>query len=161
MTQPGEQDLTVPSRFLFDDATLTSWQGYLWALADRLRCEVVNDPGLLDVLLAPPHTVPRLYPPLSDMALVEEFLATLRRHRFTDEQAAAAYLSFFWCVLGLLRVNIICAAADPVGSHGRGDGANSPVVDRLQRCLSEDHSQQQYEEAVEALLDRLEQTLLS
>jgi len=149
---------TSPFHIAESDIT-SSWQGYLWALADRLRCVVTEDPRALDALMAPCAGAQWLSPPLSDLVLVEEFLSTLSRHRFTDRQAAEAYPTFFWCVLGLLRVstaNDTVAAPLPCG-HDEPDV--SPTVQRLRSSLSEDHAREEYEDAVESLLGRLERSL--
>lgn len=149
---------TSPFHIAESDIT-SSWQGYLWALADRLRCVVNEDPQALDTLMAPSSGAQWLSPPVSDLVLVEEFLSTLRRHRFTDRQAAAAYPTFFWCVLGLLRVSTANATVAPPGGRRHTEPDVSPTVQRLRSSLSEDHAQEEYEDAVEALLGRLERSL--
>jgi len=97
---------------------------------------------------------------LADLALVEEFLSTLTSHRFTDQQAAAAYPTFFCCVLGLLRINT-ANTADPPAAGKCGSQGTAPVTERLRSSLSEDHSREDYEYAVEALLERMERSLAS
>lgn len=150
----------LTSRFHIDDTDVTSsWQGYLWALADRLRCVVTEDPLALDALLAPRASARWLSPPLSDLVLVEEFLSALSRYGFTDRQAAAAYPIFFSCVLGLLRVATADTTDAPLTSLPATDDAATPMIHRLRPSLSEDHTREEYEDAVEAMLTRLERSL--
>jgi len=159
VSQPADSHAGVRSRFHVDDAALTAtWQGYLWALADELRRQADADSSLLNTLLAPSAEARWLSPPLNDLALVEEFLSTLRYHRFTDEQAAAAYPTFFWCVLGLLRVSTVSTPA--VSGPTTYELVAAPTVQRLRAELSQEHSRSEYEDAVEALLERMQISLV-
>ena len=72
-----------------------SWQAYLAEVAYHLRAAVAADPDLLRTLTAAPRAARWLRPPVGDLVLVEEFLTSMNRYGFSDEETAKAYVIFF------------------------------------------------------------------
>ncbi len=101
---------------------------------------------------------------------MQEFLDALIHRGFTEEQAARAYRAFTSFLLGhlLLEVASLGAETSPVEEPlDEGDAPvpnsdaelgvdNYPTVRRLRGLLAEDHTQAEFEQALELLLDRLD-----
>ena len=116
---------------------------------------------------------PWLRPPLRSVDLVEHFLHTLSDHGFTDEQVVEVYRAFSSFLLGgfLLESAVRGADTSPVevpmdegdaqlpNEDGQVDLSDSPTVARMKPLLSDDRSKEEFEIALETLLDRLEISL--
>lgn len=152
-----------------------SWQGYLQTLANAVREIAVNHPMAFPLIATRHPAAPWLRPPLRSIELVDDFLSSLSSYGFTDDQAVESYRSFSSFLLGglLLEATARGAAMAPVGLPvDEGDGgenpasntadlASTPTVARLEAKLSEDHSQEEFEIALEATLERMAATLAS
>ncbi|MGB3763083.1 MAG: TetR/AcrR family transcriptional regulator [Ornithinimicrobium sp.] len=175
---PGREDLleAVIARVLVGlperlDRQLTgTWQGYLQAYSHEVRAIAIKHPEVFPLVATKHPAAPWLRPPLRSIELVEDFLTTLSGHGFSDAQVAETYRSFTSFLLGhlLLECGIRGASTGPVdealdegeatvphqdGMRGLDD---APTVRRLRPLLSEDHAEEEFEMAVEALLDRIE-----
>lgn len=156
-----------------DDELERTWQGYLLALAHAVRRVAIEHASAFPLVATRHPAAPWLRPPLRSLDLVEDFLQTLLRHGFTDQQAVAAYRAFTSFLLGqlLLESTTRGARTSPVEMpmdegeaqlaqrDGRLDLGIRPTVARMQPLLSEDHSEDEFETSLEILLDRLELTM--
>jgi len=156
------------------DAQLSeTWQGYLQTLAHAVRRLAVEHAAAFPLVASRHPAAPWLRPPLRSLELVENFLSTLSRHGFTDQQVVDAYRSFSSFLLGQLLLESAIRGADtsPVevplaerdaeipNEDGQIDLTGNPSVARLRPLLSEDRSQEEFELSLETLLNRLELNL--
>lgn len=156
-----------------DTGPYESWQGYLQNLAHGVR-EVALEHPLVFPLVATRHpAAPWLRPPLRDLELVEHFLSTLIDHGFTASQAVATYQAYTSFLVGHLLLESAQHGADsspvevPFDEGGAGvpggdaevDVSQFRTIQSLRDLLSRDSSEEQFEVALETLLDRLELSL--
>lgn len=157
------------------DPELTrTWQGYLQALGHRAR-EVMEEHPRAFPLVATRHpAAPWLRPPLRSLSLVDDFLDRLIGHGFDDSTAVRAYQAFSSFLLGnlLLEATVRGAETGPAEvALDEGDAdlhtadAEEEVQDhvhlvRLRGLLATDNSDEQFEIALESLIDRLELELM-
>ncbi len=155
---------------LADDLPSISWQGYLQTLAHLMRRIAIDHAKAFPLIATRHPSAPWLRPPLRSLDLVESFLTNLKKHGFTDEQTVTTYRSFSSFLLGnlLLEAATRGAKTSPVEipldegdaqvphEHGEVDLRGKPETARLRPILSEDHSDEEFETALETLLDRLE-----
>ncbi|MEV0767578.1 TetR/AcrR family transcriptional regulator C-terminal domain-containing protein [Nocardia salmonicida] len=140
-----------------------SWQGYLQRLAHGVRRVAIEHPEVFPLMAASPPQAPWLCPPLRSLNWMESFLETMLHYGFDDRQAVQIYRSFATFLLGHLLLEVATmgvelspiATAEP-GQHESSDLADYPHVYRLQRQLAANRAADEFEESLEALLDRLE-----
>jgi AcrR family transcriptional regulator len=156
-----------------DDQLSGSWQGYLQTLAHAVRRVAIEHPGAFPLIATRHPAAPWLRPPLRSLELVEDFLRTLSAHGLSDEQVVEAYRGFSSFLLGNLLLEVAQSGAEtsPVeepldeggaqvpNADGRVDLSGSPTIARFRPLLSEDRSADEFEIALETLLDRLELTV--
>lgn len=149
------------------------WQGMLQWLAHSVRQIALEHPRIFPLVATRHPAAPWLRPPLRSLRVVEDFLAGLTDRGFTDAQAVHTYRAFTSFLLGhlLLEVSAAGATTAPVEepldegdatlpTHDQElDPATYPTISRTSSLLSEDHTQQDFEIALEALLDRLDLSL--
>lgn len=147
-----------------------SWQAYLQTLAHAVRDIAARHPLAFPLIATRHPAAPWLRPPLRSLEIVEHFLQTLGGFGFTDDQLAGTYRSFSSFLLGNLLLQSATQGADTslVGTPVDEGDAQIPNTDgeieldpdshvfRLRPKLSEDHSAEEFEAALETLLDRLE-----
>ena len=152
---------------------VTCWQEYLQTLAHAVRRIAVEHAGAFPLVATRHPAAPWLRPPLRSLDLVEDFLETLRGYGFNDQQIAGAYRGFSSFLLGnlLLEAATRGAKTSPIevpfdegdaqipNEDGQLDLTGRPETNRLRPLLSEDRSEDEFEIALETLLDRLEMTL--
>ncbi|WP_314453863.1 TetR/AcrR family transcriptional regulator C-terminal domain-containing protein [uncultured Microbacterium sp.] len=155
------------------EATGDQWQRFLQVTAHEVRRIAVEHPKAFPLIATRHPAAPWLRPPLRSIEVVEIFLATLIDFGFTDDQAVGAYRSFSSFLLGNLLLESAVRGAEtspadePLDEGGadipQGDGSmslvGSPHVLRLRGMLSENHAEDEFEESLEALLDRLDRQL--
>lgn len=134
-----------------------SWQVYLVEVAYHLRRVVAADPDALGVLTAPPGAAWWLRPPVGDLVLVEDFLASMQRYGFSDEDAAAIYLAFFTRLLALFCVQ--ARGSLPVPGDSALEEDAYPTLNRLRPLLSHDRDRDDFEDALDDVLTGLERDL--
>lgn len=156
-----------------NDARGDQWQRFLQVTAHEVRRIAVEHPKAFPLIATRHPAAPWLRPPLRSVEVVELFLSTLIGFGFSDEQAVGAYRSFSSFLLGNLLLESAVRGADtspadePLDEGDadipQGDGSQnldaSPQVRRLRLLLSEDHAEEEFEESLEALLDRLDRQL--
>ncbi|MFJ4039459.1 TetR/AcrR family transcriptional regulator C-terminal domain-containing protein [Microbacterium sp. NPDC090007] len=149
------------------------WQQYLQVAAHEVRRIAVEHPQAFPLVATRHPAAPWLRPPLRSVEVVERFLGAMIGFGFDEEQAVAAYRSFSSFLLGNLLLESAVRGADtspegePLDEGGadipQGDAerdlAATPHVRRLRGLLSEDRSEDEFEEALESLLDRLDRQL--
>ncbi len=150
---------------------LNGWHAYLQWLAHGVRRIAQEHPAVFPLIATRHPAAPWLCPPLRSLKVVEDFLSELISRGFTDESAIAAYRAFSSFLLGHLlleaaarggKTDIIAAA--PVDgeisvANLESSIASFPQVSRLAAHLAEDHSDTEFETALENMLDRLDRTL--
>ncbi len=170
---PGREDLLdgVVDRLISqlddDDDVLTTpvhgWQDFLQRMAHGIRRVAIAHPRVFPLVASTPPEAPWLRPPLRSVRWVDTFLSGLLAEGFSDEEAVAVYRAFTSFLLGnlLLEVSHRGGAVGPldlvdeeVPEHGLRD---APVVERLGPLLSQDESLTEFEESLEALIDRITQ----
>ena len=149
------------------DAELAqTWQGYLQTLAHEVRRIAVDHPSAFPLVATRHPAAPWLRPPLRSLEVVEDFLRTLSRHGFSDEQVVDTYRAFSSFLLGQLLLESSIRGADiaPVDAplnegnamipsrDGGVDLTGSPTILRMRPLLSEDRGHEEFEAALETLL---------
>ena len=156
-----------------DPVLAGSWQGYLQTFAHAVRRIAVEHSAAFPLVATRHPATPWLRPPLRSIELVEDFLHTLSDHGFTDEQVVDVYRAFSSFLLGQLLLESAVRGADtsPVeepmdegdaqlpNEDGQVNLSDSPTIARMQSLLSDDRSKEEFEIALETLLDRLEMSL--
>ena len=157
---------------LYDDADVRQsptdgWQDFLQRLAHGVRRVALTHPKAFPLVASRPPEAPWLRPPLRSLDWVETFLDALSEEGFGDEAVVAAYRAFTSFLLGHLLLEVANLGADigPLdvlddGEPDHEEAAQRGTVWRLRRELAEDHAAAEFEEALENLLERLNQTRL-
>ncbi|PKH41773.1 transcriptional regulator, TetR family [Nocardioides alpinus] len=144
------------------DAPRDGWQDFLIRLAHGVRRVALEHPKAFPLVASRPTEAPWLRPPLRSLAWVEVFLSGLLAEGFTEEAAVASYRAYTSVLLGNLLLEVSNHGADvgplDVLDDMSGDDAalrDYPQVRRLRSALSEDRAAAEFEESLEALLDRM------
>lgn len=148
------------------------WQTFLQNVAHAVREIAITHPLAFPLIATRHPAAPWLRPPLRSIEAVDILLRVLLAHGFSDEQAVRAYRGFSSFLLGQLLLEAAVRGADVGGAgaasgtgepsfsgEGEDDLDDAPQVRRLRPLLSEDHSKEEFETALEVLLDRLEAEL--
>jgi AcrR family transcriptional regulator len=153
-----------------DEELASHWQGFLQAVAHQVRRIAIDHPKAFPLVATRHPAAPWLRPPLRSVEVVNTFLSRLIGYGFTDAQAVGAYRSFSSFLLGqlLLESAVRGAEMSPLAepldegaaavpeSDGQMSLDSAPELLRLRPLLSEDHSDDEFEASLEALLDRLD-----
>ena len=139
------------------------WQVYLQRLAHGVRRIALAHPQIFPLIATRPPAAPWVRPPLRSLRWMESFLETLHQCGFSDQAAVSAYRAFSSFLLGYLLLEVSAQGAD-IGPIEQADPAEKPRTDlseyprlkSLESELSQDRSAEEFEEALESLLDRLE-----
>ena len=171
---PGRENLldavagSIVNEMEDDDEVLDhphdGWQDFLQRLAHGVRRVALRHPKVVPLVASRPPEAPWLRPPLRSLDWVETFLGGLVADGFSDRAAASAYRSFTGFLLGHLLLEVASLGAD-LGPLDVIEDAEEPSprelsadythVARLRRMLSEDHAAEEFEEALEELLNRI------
>ena len=140
-----------------------NWQDYLVRLAHGVRRIALAHPQLFPLIATRPPAAPWVKPPLRSLRWMESFLGTLQECHFSGKSSVAAYRAFSSFLLGhlLLEVSALGAETSPIEQEPPGqaepaDLTGYPILRSLELELSEDHSAEEFEVSLEALLDRLD-----
>jgi AcrR family transcriptional regulator len=136
------------------------WVDYLQRLAHGLRRTALAHPEVFPLVATRPAAAPWVRPPLRSLRGIESLLAVMTSAGFSDEDAAAVYRAFSSFLLGhlLLEVSARGVETGPVEEPDVSpieDLSRYPILQRLEPHLSVDVAAQDFEEALEALLDRV------
>ena len=156
-------------------AETTSWQEYLQHVAHEIRGIALANPTAFPLVVSRHPAAPWLRPPLRDISMVEHLLATLCERGFSDDQAVDTYKAFTSFLVGSLllevstKVENVAAVEEPLNEGSADipeqdtteDAAlgQAPHVVRMRDRLSQDDSQAEFETGLEALLNRIENTV--
>jgi AcrR family transcriptional regulator len=133
------------------------WVDYLQRLAHGLRRIALAHPEVFPLVATRPPAAPWIRPPLRR---IESMLHVMTSAGFSDEAAAAAYRAFSSFLLGhlLLEVSAHGVETGPVEEPDVSpiaDLSAYPILSRMEPHLAQDVAAQDFEEALEALLDRV------
>jgi AcrR family transcriptional regulator len=136
------------------------WVDYLQRLAHGLRRIALAHPEVFPLVATRPPAAPWIRPPLRSLRWIESMLQVMTSAGFSDEAAAAAYRAFSSFLLGhlLLEVSAHGVETGPVEEPDVspvGDLSAYPILSRMEPHLAQDVAAQDFEEALEALLDRV------
>ncbi|WP_324651099.1 TetR/AcrR family transcriptional regulator C-terminal domain-containing protein [Georgenia sp. H159] len=143
------------------------WQAYLQRLAHAVRELAFAHPQVFPLVATRHPAAPWLRPPLRNLDVVEDFLATLTSAGFSEDQAVTAYRAFTSFLLGQLLLTVTQRGAQATTEEVLDEGqvtathsdvsiADYPTIARLQRKLSVDSSDEEFEVALEQLLNRID-----
>ncbi len=143
------------------------WQAYLQELAHQVRDLAFAHPQVFPLIATRHPAAPWLRPPLRSLDVVEDFLDVLIGHGFSDDEAVAAYRTFTSFLIGHLLLAaaqrggpmLVTEAIDEGGASAPNNTtsiAEYPTIERLQARLGEDHSDAEFERALEDLLGRID-----
>jgi AcrR family transcriptional regulator len=137
------------------------WQDYLHRLAHGLRRMALAHPEVFPLVATRPPAAPWVRPPLRSLRWIESMLEAMTSCGFSDEAAAAAYRAFSSFLLGHLLLEVSAHGVDtgPIEEADPGSPAADlspyPILRRLESHMQEDRSAADFEEALEALIDRI------
>ncbi|GAA0552617.1 TetR/AcrR family transcriptional regulator C-terminal domain-containing protein [Paractinoplanes ferrugineus] len=136
------------------------WVDYLQRLAHGQRRIALAHPEVFPLVATRPPAAPWVRPPLRSLRWIESLLEVLTDAGFSDESAAAVYRAFSSFLLGylLLEVSARGVVTGPVEEPDvapTGDLSRYPILQRLEPHLSVDAAAGDFEQALEALLDRV------
>lgn len=142
------------------------WQDYLLRLAHGVRDIALHHPQVFPLVATAAPEAPWVRPPLRSLRWMESFLDTLISYGFTDSAAVTAYRTYTSFLVGQLLQEVSARGAELHPDEALLEDADrtTPAIDlsdyphlqRLESALSEDHSTAEFEEMLEAVLDRLE-----
>lgn len=137
------------------------WQDYLVRLAHGLRKLAMAYPQVFPVIATRPTGAPWIRPPLRSLAWIESFLAALTSSGFSDRQAAEAYQAFSSFLLGNLLLHVSLDGEDGnVESSPQEQQSvelsEYPNIQRMQSLLAGSWNEQEFEMALEDVLNRIE-----
>jgi TetR/AcrR family transcriptional regulator, tetracycline repressor protein len=149
------------------------WQVFLQFVAHQVREVATAHPNLFPLVATRPPAAPWLRPPLRSLELVEEFLSGLVARGLPDDAAVQVYKVFTSFLLGQLLLEVAQLGAEtgppdePLDEGGadvppeseQEDLAGRPTVLRLRDRLAHHDTRAEFEQALEALLDRLDREL--
>jgi AcrR family transcriptional regulator len=144
-----------------DTLEAVSWQLFLQRVAHAVRAVAVAHPQIFPLVATRPPEAPWLRPPLRSLDWVEAFLTRVRSYGFDDVATVALYRAFSTFLLGHLLLEVSAAGGDlsvvleaaPTAQRVPLD--KYPTVDRLSSRLAENAFDEEFEESLENLLDRL------
>jgi AcrR family transcriptional regulator len=161
----GIVELVIDDLYGDPDVHLSAdaWQDYLQRLAHGVRRIALAHPQVFPLVATRPPAAPWVRPPLRSLRWMESFLDTLHDCGFTDAGCVGAYRSFSSFLLGHLLLEVSGQGAD-IGPIEQADPDDKPTTDlsqyprlkSLEHELSQDHSADEFEEALETLLDRID-----
>jgi AcrR family transcriptional regulator len=136
------------------------WQDYLQRVAHGMRRIALAHPEVFPLVATRPPAAPWIRPPLRSLRWIETFLVAMKSSGFADDAAVATYRAFSTFLLGYLLLEVASRGVDtgPVESVDASvseDLSGYPNITRLERTLSKDLADVDFEEALETLLDRV------
>ena len=140
-----------------------SWQEYLQRMAHGVRNICVAHPRVFPLVATRPPAAPWLRPPLRSLRWVEGFLASLQRFGFSDDKSVRIYRTFSTFLLGhlLLESATVDVSADvelddDIEFFETNDLSQYPRLMTLESKLRQDGYEEEFEDALEDLLNRIE-----
>jgi AcrR family transcriptional regulator len=141
-----------------------TWTEYLQRMAHGVRKLALEHPQVFPLVATRPPAAPWLRPPLRSLRWVEAFLEGLTHHGFEGGPSVTVYRAFSTFLLGhlLLETSTLGAEmglseADDTEFIETNDLNQYPMVTHYSAELSRDAYEDEFEESLEDLLDRLAQ----
>ncbi|WP_083650350.1 TetR/AcrR family transcriptional regulator [Mycobacterium syngnathidarum] len=140
------------------------WQDFLLRLGHGVRQIAIDHPDVFPLVATEAPEAPWVRPPLRSLRWMETFLETLLSYGFSDNAAVAAYRTYTTFLVGQLLLEVSARGVTLSPDEAVLDDEpppdttldDYPNLRRLQPMLAEDHSADEFEEALEAMLDRIE-----
>jgi AcrR family transcriptional regulator len=140
-----------------------SWQEYLQRMAHGVRSICVAHPRVFPLVATRPPAAPWLRPPLRSLRWVESFLGSLQRFGFSDHTSVGIYRAFSTFLLGhlLLESATVDVSADvelddDIEFFETNDLSQYPRLMALESDLRSDGYEEEFEDALEDLINRIE-----
>lgn len=157
----GERDTEAGDAIgncLLQASASAGWQDFLVRLAHGVRRVALREPQLFSPAAALAPEAPWARPPLGSLRWMEAFLDALLSYGFDDDEAVTTYRAFTTFLLGQLLLEAAGRLSAPGAERAPSTGALAqfPNLFRLQPKLSQDHGAAEFEDSLEALLDRIE-----
>jgi AcrR family transcriptional regulator len=141
-----------------------TWTEYLQRMAHGVRRLALAHPQVFPLVATRPPAAPWLRPPLRSLRWVEAFMEGLVKHGFEGVPSVTVYRAFSTFLLGhlLLETSTLggemgLSEADDTEFIETNDLRQYPMVTRYAAELSADAYEDEFEESLEDLLDRLAQ----
>jgi len=139
-----------------------SWTEYLQRMGHGVRKLALAHPHVFPLVATRPPAAPWLRPPLRSLRWVEAFLEGLVHHGFDGASSVRVYRAFSTFLLGhlLLETSTLggemgLSVSDDTEFVESNDLANYPMVTEFSELLSKDAYEDEFEESLEDLLERL------
>ena len=155
---------------LFDDELMkeqpASWEAFLRFVANAMRDLALSHPRMFPLMITQPPEAPWLRPPLRSVRWVDYFLSTLQDYGFSDDRVVDAYKAFTSFLLGHLVLEVSALGIDIAseidddadGGESSESLGNYPTLNRLQDMLAEDHSDREFDDGLDDLIERIRTT---
>lgn len=139
-----------------------TWTEYLQRMAHSVRQLGLTHPQVFPLLATRPPAAPWLRPPLRSLRWVEAFLEGLVHHGFDGPTSVTVYRAFSTFLLGHLLLETSTLGGEMGLSEEEdtefiesNDLENYPMVTEFSTILSADAYEEEFEESLEDLLERL------
>jgi AcrR family transcriptional regulator len=139
-----------------------SWQEFLEKMAHGVRDLALSHPKVFPLVATRPPAAPWLRPPLRSLRWVEGFLEGLRRHGMSNDHCVTVYRAFSTFLLGHLLLETANSepttpsADQDIEFYESNDLDNYPILRGLESQLSQDMYGDEFEDALESLINRIE-----
>lgn len=139
-----------------------SWQEYLQEMAHGVRAVAVAHPRIFPLVATRPPAAPWLRPPLRSLRWVEGFLEGLDKLGFTIDESVRVYRAFSTFLMGQLLLESSTHLVDTlsvqndVEFYETNDLAAYPRLVAISSELSHDTFENEFEDALESLIGRIE-----
>lgn len=153
---------------LFDEELMQeqpeSWEAFLRFVATAMRDLALGHPRMFPLMITQPPEAPWLRPPLRSVRWVDYFLSALTEYGFSDDRVVDTYKAFTSFLLGQLvlevsamGIDIASAVDDDADADSDEDEGLSeyPTLKRLQGKLAEDHSDREFDDGLDDLIERI------
>ncbi len=142
-----------------------NWPDYLQRVAHGVRRIALAHPQVFPLIATRPPAAPWVRPPLRSLRWMESFLQQMRSCGLDDAACVSSYRAFSSFLLGHLLLEVSAQGADvspiqqedPDHNPDDTDLSSYPLLQSLEPELSQDHSAEEFEEALETLIERLDQ----
>jgi AcrR family transcriptional regulator len=140
-----------------------NWPEYLQRSAHAVRRLALNHPRIFPLVATRPPAAPWLRPPLRSLRWVENFLEELSRFGFSPEHSVKLYRAFATFLLGQLLLESSTTTpleadmpvSEDIAFIETNDLSAYPLVTRYAAMLSVDAYGDEFEEALEDLINRI------
>ena len=143
------------------DNRASTWQDYLQQLAFGVRRLALAHPQVFPLVASRPPAAPWLRPPLRSLRWVEAFLEGLSGYGMSRQASVATYRAFATFLLGHLLLETAASVElpqrpeDDIEFIESNDLADYPLITELGPQLAEDMFGEEFDAALEDLINRL------